>query len=108
MRFMFIGAILLVLGLIYIMYNRENSTKKVIVSFLILWGIITLAILGNIMRSITPLFLTHLLAIILAYGGLLYYVLRGKFLWLLLFAPIGTMLLYLLLVWVGNEHLPFL
>ena len=108
MRFMFIGAILLVLGLIYIMYNRENSTKKVIVSFLILWGIITLAILGNIMRSITPLFLTHLLAIILAYGGLLYYVLRGKFLWLLLFAPIGIMILYLLLVWVGNEHLPFL
>ena len=71
-------------------------------------GCDTLALVGNVMRSLSPLFLTHIVAIVIAYGATIYYVLKGKFIWLGLLAPVLTMLIYLIFVWIGNEHLPTL
>jgi len=106
MKFLLVLAPLIVVALTYVMYKEDGNLKKLIISFLLLWAVITLAIVGNIMRSVSPLFLTHIVAIIIAYGATIYYVLKGRFIWLALVAPILTMLLYLVLVWIGNEHLP--
>jgi len=106
MKFLLVLAPLIVVALTYVMYKEDGNLKKLIISFLLLWAVITLAIVGNIMRSVSPLFLTHILAIIIAYGATIYYVLKGRFIWLALVAPVLTMLLYLILVWIGNEHLP--
>ena len=106
MKFLLVLAPLIVAALTYVMYKEDGNLKKLIISFLLLWAVITLAIVGNIMRSVSPLFLTHIVAIIIAYGATIYYVLKGRFIWLALLAPVLTMLLYLTLVWLGNEHLP--
>jgi len=106
MKFLLVLAPLIVAALAYVMYKEDSNIKKLIISFLLLWAVITLAVVGNIMRSLMPLFLTHMVAIVIAYGGTIYYVLKGRFIWLALVAPILTMLLYLTLVWLGNEHLP--
>ena len=106
MKFLMVLAPLIVIGFIYLMYKKDADVKKAIISFLLLFTVIALAIVGNVMRAITPLFLTHLVAIIFAYGATVYYVLRGKLLGLFLVSPIVTMLIYLILVWIGNEHLP--
>ena len=106
MKFLLVLAPLIVAALAYVMYKEDSNVKKLIISFLLLWAVVTLAIVGNIMRSVSPLFFTHIVAIIIAYGANIYYVLKGRFIWLALVAPVLTMLLYLILVWLGNEHLP--
>lgn len=108
MKFLLVLAPLIVAALTYVMYKEDGNIKKLIISFLLLWAVITLAIVGNVMRSLTPLFLTHIVAIVMAYGATVYYVIKGKFIWLGLASPLITMLIYLLFVWVGNEHLPTL
>jgi len=108
MKYLLILAPFIVIALTYVMYKEDGNLKKLIISFLFLWAIIILAMVGNIMRAITPFFLTHLLAIVIAYGATLYYVLRGRLIWLALVAPLVTMLVYLIFVWIGNEHLPSL
>ena len=106
MKYFIVLLPLIVIAFIYIMFKRDGDVKKAVISSLLLVGVITLSIMGNIMRSIIPLFLTHIVAIIIAYGATIYYILKEKFIWLALVAPFLTMLIYLFLVWVGNEHLP--
>jgi len=106
MKYLLVLAPLIVIALTYVMYREDGNIKKLIISFLLLWAVITLAIMGNIMRSVTPFFLTHLVTIVIAYGATVYYVLKGRFIWLALGSPLVTMLLYLIVVWMGNEHLP--
>jgi len=102
MKYLLVLAPLIVMALTYVMYREDGNIKKLILSFLLLWAVITLAIVGNIMRAVTPFFLTHLVAIVIAYGATIYYVL------LALAAPVVTLLVYLVGVWIGNEHLPTL
>lgn len=106
MKFLFVLAPLIVAGLSYVMFREDGNIKKLIITFLLLWAVVTLAIVGNIMRSIPVMFLTHIVAIVVGYGGIIYYVLKRKLIWLALSAPAITMSVYLLLVWLGNEHLP--
>ena len=108
MKYLLVLAPLIVVALTYVMYREDGNVKKLILSFLLLWAVITLAIVGNIMRAVTPFFLTHLVAIVIAYGATIYYVLKGRLIWLALAAPMVTLLLYLVAVWIGNEHLPTL
>lgn len=106
MKFFMIIAPGIAIALIYMMYKREDDVKKVIISFLLLWAVITLGLLGMVMLSMKVLFLMHLLAIVVAYAATIFYILKDKFIWSGLLAPVVTMFLYLVLVWVGNEHLP--
>jgi len=105
-KFLIIIIPLIIIGLSYMMFKRDGDIKKLSISILLLLSVISLAIVGNIMRAITPLFLLHLLAIAFSFLGIIYYVLREKLVWFLLIAPVVTMILYLLFVWIGNEHLP--
>jgi len=106
MKFLMVILPAIAIALIYMAYKRDSDIKKLIISFVLLWAVITLALLGMVMLSLKILFFTHMLAIFIAYGGLVYYILRNKFIWLALVAPLGTITLYLILVWIGNEHLP--
>ncbi|KIM03223.1 MAG: hypothetical protein KU29_12440 [Sulfurovum sp. FS06-10] len=105
MKALIIIAILVAMGLIYLRYKRENDIKKMLFSSMILIFIIGLAILGNTMRILIPLFLAHIIALILAYGGLVYYIVRDKKQWILWLFPLLTLIVYVLLAWIGNEHI---
>lgn len=105
MKVIIILAILFSIGLIFLMYKREANLKKMLLSFALLIGLISLGVVGNVMRSLMPLFLTHIVALIVAYGGLIIYILRDRFYWYLGLIPVGTLALYVLLAWIGNEHI---
>ncbi len=105
MKALIIIAILVAMGLIYLLYKRENDIKKMLFSSMILIFIIGSAILGNTMRTLIPLFLAHIIALILAYGGLVYYIVRDKKQWILWLLPLLTLIVYVLLAWIGNEHI---
>lgn len=104
MKAVIVLAILFVIGVIVLMYKREEDVKKMVFSFFILLVIIGLAVVGNVMRSVMPLFLAHIIALIMAYGGLVYYVFRDVTQWILWLLPLATLILYVLIAWIGNEH----
>ena len=106
MKFLMILLPLIIISFSYVMFKKDGDIKKLVISFLLLWAIITLALVGNVMRAISPLFISHILAIAVAYGATIYYVLKGRLIWLALVAPVVTMFIYLIFVWIGNEHLP--
>jgi len=105
MRGIIILAILFAIGLIVLFYKRESDVPKMLFSFFILASILTLAVVGNVMRSLMPLFLIHLVALIFSYGGLLFYIFSERKQWILWLLPLSTLIFYLLLAWVGNEHI---
>ena len=105
MKVIIVLAILFSIGLIFLMYKRENNLQKMLLSFALLVSLISLGIVGNVMRSLMPLFLVHIVALITAYGGLLIYILRDRLYWYLGLFPVGTLALYILLAWIGNEHI---
>jgi len=105
MRFIIILAILFAIGLIVLFYKRESDVSKMLLSFAILTSIVGLAIVGTVMRSLMPLFLTHLVAVIFSYGGLIYYIFSEKKPWIFWLLPLITLMIYIFFAWIGNEHL---
>jgi amino acid transporter len=105
MKALILFAILISIGLIILVYRRESNLKKMLLSTIFLIALVSLGVVGNVMRSVMPLFLTHIMALIIAYGGLILYILRDRFYWYLGLLPVATLMLYLLLAWIGNEHI---
>jgi len=105
MKAIIVLAVLLAIGIILLFYKKDSDMPKMLFSFLVLTSIIGLAVVGNVMRSLMPLFLTHVVALVLSYGGLLYYIFSEKKQWILWLLPISTIMLYVLLAWIGNEHI---
>jgi len=98
-------AILFSIGLILVMYKREDDLSKLLLSSTLLIALISLGVVGNVMRSLMPLFVTHIVALGVAYVGLILYILRDKFYWYLSILPLATLLFYVLLAWIGNRHI---
>ena len=106
MKLLMVMAPLLGIALSYLMYKRDKDISKFLIALLILGVVVSFGVVGNIMRSTAVLFLMHLVAVLSAYIATLYYIFRGRFVWYILMLPIITMSIYLLSVWIGNEHLP--
>ncbi len=105
MKTIIVLAILLGIGLIILRYKGEQDPKKMVFSSILLIMLIALGIVGNMMRSVAPLFLTHMVAVVASYIGLLIYIFKDRIYWYLSLAPVVTLLFYLLLSWLGNEHI---
>jgi len=90
-------AILATFALIFLHYTRSKDLKRLLVSFGSFVAIISLGIMGNITRPIIPLFLLHIVLITFAWGGLLYYLIRGRYVWWAIFSPVVTIVLFVAL-----------
>ena len=110
MKALIILAILATLAIIFFIYSRNRDLKKLFVSLASFLLIISLAIIGNLTRQIMPLFLAHIVLIVAAWGGLMWYLIRGRYYWWLIFSPLVTIALFLLLeLLTGSSHeLPML
>jgi hypothetical protein len=87
-------AILATFGLIFLRYSRNKDMKRFLISLGSFILIITLGIVGNITRPVIPFFLAHIVLIVFAWLGLLYYLIRGRYLWWSIFAPVTTIVLF--------------
>ena len=97
MKALLILAILLTFGLIFFLYSRNRDVKKLLIALLSFIALISLGIMGNITRPIIPLFLAHIVLIVFAWLGLLYYLFRERYLWWLIFSPVVTIVLFVAL-----------
>ncbi len=97
MKAMITLAILVTLGLIAINFYRHRDWKKLLISLGIFGLVLTFAGLGNMLRTVIPIFIAHFILIVITWGSLLFYIFRDKLYWPIIFSPLVTILLFLLL-----------
>ena len=102
---MIILVVLLTLGMIFVQYKRGRDSKKLLLSLVSFAVIVSLAVAGNLTRQVLPLFMVHLVLLVLAWGSLLWYSIRGRYYWWLILSPIITIALFLLMeILMGSGH----
>ncbi len=105
MKALIIIAILITMATIFFKYTRDKNTKKLLITLASFTIIISLAVAGNLTRSIIPLYIAHLLLVILAWFGVVWYLFKEKYYWWIIFSPIVTIGLFLLLEFLeGSRH----
>lgn len=107
MKAIIILTVILTLGIIFLYYFKTRNLKKLLISLGTFAIIISLAVVGNVTRQVIPLFIAHLILIIFAWGGLLVYLVKGRYYWWAVFSPLITIGLFLvleLLAGSGHEH----
>ena len=109
MKVLIILAILATLVIIFFSYSRNKDLRKLFIALGSFLLIISLAIVGNVTRQVMPLFLAHIVLIVVAWGGLMLYIVRDRYYWWVIFSPLVTIGLFLLLeLLTGSGHEIFL
>ncbi|WP_373032008.1 hypothetical protein [Sulfurovum sp.] len=105
MKALIILAIFATVGGIFFQYSRNKDLKKLFIALLTFAVIVSLAVVGNLTRQIMPIYLAHIMLIIVAWGGLIVYLVRERYYWWIIFSPVVTVGLFLLLeLLTGSGH----
>ncbi|MCW8821883.1 MAG: hypothetical protein OQK45_06625 [Sulfurovum sp.] len=105
MKALIILAIMATLSIIFIQYNGNKNLKKLFIALVTFGIIISLAVVGNLTRQVMPIFIAHIILILISWAGLIVYLLRDKYYWWIIFSPVVTIGLFLLLeALTGSGH----
>ena len=105
MKALIILAILATLAIIFFQYSRNKDLKKLFIALGSFLLIVSLGIMGNLTRQVIPLFMAHIVLIVIAWGGLMVYLMRDRYYWWIIFSPLVTIGLFLLLeLLTGSGH----
>lgn len=105
MKALIILAILLTLGIIFFKYSKDKKLQKLLLSLGTFALIISLAVVGNLTRPVIPVYIAHILLVIVAWGTLMVYVFKNKYYGWLIFSPVVTIGLFLVLEYMtGSAH----
>jgi glycopeptide antibiotics resistance protein len=97
MKALIVLTVLLTLAVILLQYRREKNFTHTLIALLSFGIVISFAVAGNVTRPIIPLYLAHFVLVIMAWGGVLYYLFRRRFLWWLILSPAVTIILFVAL-----------
>ncbi|MCD6213157.1 MAG: hypothetical protein J7J02_09270 [Sulfurovum sp.] len=105
MKALIILSILATLAIIFFQYSRNKDLKKLFIALGSFLLIVSLGIMGNLTRQVIPLFMAHIVLIVIAWGGLMVYLMRDRYYWWIIFSPVVTIGLFLLLeLLTGSGH----
>ncbi len=105
MKALIILAVFATLGITFFQYKRNKDLKKLFIVLITFSGIISLGVVGNLTRQVMPIYLAHIMLIIVSWGGLIVYLARDKYYWWIIFSPVVTIGLFLLLEFLtGSGH----
>jgi Na+/melibiose symporter-like transporter len=105
MKALIILAILATLGIIFFQYSRNKNSKKLLIALATFGMIVSLAVVGNLTRPVIPIFIAHIILVIMAWGGLMFYLMKERYYWWVIFSPIVTIVLFLVLeLLTGSGH----
>ena len=105
MKALIILIIVATVAIIFFQYSRRKNLKKLFISLMTFGVIIALAVVGNLTRQVMPLYMAHLILILFSWGGLILYLVRDRYYWWVIFSPVVTIGLFLLLeVLAGSSH----
>lgn len=105
MKALIILAIFATLGGIFFQYSRNKDLKKLFIALITFGVIVSLAIVGNLTRQVMPIYLAHIMLTVVSWGGLILYLARDRYYGWIIFSPLVTIGLFLLLEWLtGSGH----
>lgn len=105
MKALIILAILGTLGVIFFQYSRNKNLKKLFISLATFIAILSLGFMGAITRQVMPIFLAHVVLVLLAWGSLFVYFIRDKYYAWVIFSPVITIGIFLALeFFTGSGH----
>ncbi len=105
MKALIILVIFATLGIIFFQYRRNKNLKKLFIALLTFGVIISLAVLGNVTRQVMPIYLAHMMLTVTSWGGLILYLVRDRYYGWIIFSPLVTIGLFLLLeLLTGSGH----
>lgn len=105
MKVLMILGILGTFGAIFFQYSRNKNIKKLLIALATFGVILSLAVVGNLTRQVIPLFIAHIIFIFSAWGALIIYLIRDRYYWWVIFSPVVTIGLFLLLELItGSGH----
>lgn len=105
MKVLIILLILATLASIFFQYSRTKDHKKLFISISTFAAVVSLAVVGNLTRQVLPIYMGHIILTILSWSGLLFYLMRDKYYWGIIFAPILTIGAFLILeLLTGSGH----
>jgi len=105
MKALIILVMLATLAIIFFHYSKNKNLKKLFIALATFVVIVSLAVVGNLTRQIMPIFMTHIVLIVVSWAGLIVYLLRDRYYWWIIFSPILTIGLFLLLeLLTGSSH----
>ncbi len=105
MKALIILAIFATVGGIFFQYSRNKDLKKLFIALITFGVIVSLAVVGNLTRQVMPIYLAHIMLIIISWGGLIVYLVRERYYWWIIFSPVVTIGLFLLLeLLTGSGH----
>ena len=105
MKALIILAILATLAIIFFQYTRSKDLKKLFIALGSFGLIISLGVMGNLTRQVIPLFMAHIVLIVVSWGGLIVYLVRDRYYWWVIFSPVVTIGLFLVLeLLTGSGH----
>jgi len=105
MKVLIVLIVLLTLAAIFFQYSRNKELKKLFISLGTFAAIISLGVVGNLTRQVFPLFISHIILIIISWGALIVYLIGDRYYWWVIFSPLVTIGLFLLFELVtGSGH----
>ena len=108
MKALLVLIILATIAIIFLQFKRNRNSTKLLIALASFGIIVSLGVAGNLTRAVFPIYITHLVLLIFAWLGLLYYLIRDRYYWWLVFSPLFTIGLFLLLELLegsGHEYL---
>lgn len=106
MKALIVLVILLTVAVIFFQYKRNKDLKKLLITLITFAVLISLGVVGNMTRPVMPIFLAHIILLIIALGGLMLYIFKERYYWWVIFSPVITIGLFLVLEFLagsGNE-----
>ena len=103
MKALIVLVIFATLGIIFLQYSRNKDLKKLLTAIITFALIITLSIVGNITRPVIPIYMAHMMLIVTSWVGLILYLAKEKYYWWIIFSPIVTIGLFLLLEFIAGS-----
>lgn len=105
MKALIILVVLATLGSIFLQYYRNRELQKLLISLGTFAAIVSLGVIGNLTRQVFPLFIAHIILILISWGALILYLIRDRYYWWIIFSPLVTIGLFLLLeLLTGSGH----
>ena len=105
MKIVLFMAIFGTLAAIVLLYLKNNNIKKLMIALATVSVIITYSVVGYMSRPVMPLFMAHTILLFVAWGGLIVYLFRDRYYWWVIFSPLLTIGLFLLLEFLtGSRH----
>jgi hypothetical protein len=96
MKALLVFIILITFVFMALVYKKDQNMQKMLTSLSLFAALWAFAVLGMMTRPVIPLFLLHVVFLIVSWFSLLWYIFRGKYYPYLHLSPLATLLLYII------------